>query len=438
MSGVMNMNIQKHVSLNLNLRGLGESATLALNERCRDMKRSGIEVLNLGIGESPFPVPNFIVKALKLHATERSYLPVKGLPELRKAVADYHWQKDGVRVDPNNVLIGPGSKILMYLLQLSFYGEIVVPTPCWVSYVPQAQLIGRQVQLINTSFEDKWHMSAEKLAELCESEHDTYRPRIVVMCYPGNPDGGTYSADELMEIAAVARKYEVILLSDEIYGQTHHKGEHVSVAKYYPEGTIISSGLSKWSAAGGWRLGTFTFPENLDWLRDAMTDAASQTYTSVSSPIQWAGVTAFKGGLEMERYLWHVRRIFRELSTRSADMFREAGAQIHPPEGAFYLFPDFSPIADNLEKRGFKTSKDLCEAILNEKYVAAVPGVAFSRPKDEFSFRVSYVNFDGAAALAASEGIPLHESLPDGFLERYCGNTLEATRRICDFMNKGA
>lgn len=432
------MNNNKHVSLNLNLRGLGASPTLALNDRCKQMKKEGIEVFNLGIGESPFPVPNFAVQSLKMHATERSYLPVKGLPELRKAVADYHWQKDQVRVNPDNVVIGPGSKMLMYLLLLSYYGEIVVPTPCWVSYVPQAQLIGRQVQLIHTNFEDKWHMSAAKLAELCEGEHDTYRPRIVVMCYPGNPDGGTYSADELKEIAAVARKYEVILLSDEIYAQIHHKGEHVSVAKYYPEGTIISSGLSKWCAAGGWRLGTFSFPENLDWLREAITDAASQTYTSVSSPIQWAAVTAFKGGIELERYLWQVRRIFRELSGRCAEMFRESGARVHPPEGGFYLFPDYSPLADNLEKRGIASSKKLCEAILNEKHVAAVPGSAFSRPCEELTLRMSYVNFDGANALAASETIPLHDPLPDEFLEKYCGKTLEATRRICEFMNKGA
>jgi aspartate aminotransferase len=373
-----------------------------------------------------------------MHATERSYLPVKGLPELRKAVADYHWHKDQVKVNPDNVIIGPGSKMLMYLLQLSFYGEIVVPTPCWVTYVPQAQLIGRQVQLINTTFEDKWHMSAAKLAELCESEHDTFRPRIVVLCYPGNPDGGSYSAEELKDIATVARKYEVILLSDEIYAQIHHKGEHVSVAKYYPEGTIISSGLSKWCAAGGWRLGTFSFPDNLDWLRDAIADAASQTYTSVSSPIQWAAVTAFKGGIELERYLWQVRRIFRDVSGRCADMLRDSGARVHPPEGGFYLFPDFSPLADSMEKRGINTNKELCEAILNETHVACVPGSAFSRPDEELTFRISYVNFDGSKALAASEAIPLHEQLPEKFLEMYCGKTLDATRKICDFVNKGA
>ncbi len=432
------MNLQKHVSLNLNLRGLGESPTLAMSERCRVLRESGNEVFNMSIGQSPFPVPNSVVKALKMYAREKTYLPVRGLPELRTAVAEHHKQKDGVAVTADNILIGPGSKVLMYLLQLSFYGEIVVPTPCWVSYVPQAQLIGRQVQLINTTFEEKWHLTAEKLEELCQSEHDTYRPRIVILNYPGNPDGGSYTADELKKIADVAREYEVILLSDEIYGQLHHKGEHVSVAKYYPEGTIISSGMSKWCACGGWRLGTFAFPDKLDWLMNAMSDAASQTYTSVSSPTQWAGVTAFKGSVEIERYLWHARRIFSKLSAQCADMLRDVGARVHDPEGAFYLFPDFTPIAESLEKRGIKDSVELCDAILCENHVATISGAAFQRPENEFTLRMSYCNFDGNKAMAASETIPLHEKLPDDFLEKYCSKTLESTKRICDYVNKGA
>lgn len=430
------MNLQKHVSLNLNLRGLGESPTLAMSERCRVLREGGEEVFNMSIGQSPFPVPNSVVKALKMYAREKTYLPVRGLPELRQAVADHHKQKDGVDVSADSILIGPGSKILMYLLQLSFYGEIIVPTPCWVSYVPQAQLIGRQVQLINTSYEDKWHITGEKLEELCQSEHDTYRPRIVILNYPGNPEGGSYTADELKHIADVAREYEVILLSDEIYGQLHHRGEHISVAKFYPEGTIISSGMSKWCACGGWRLGTFAFPKNLDWLMDAMSDAASQTYTSVSSPIQWAGVTAFKGSVEIERYLWHARRIFSEVSNHCADMLRQAGARVHDPEGAFYLFPDFSPLADSMEKRGINGSVELCDALLCNKHVATIPGAAFQRPEEEFTLRMSYCNFDGNKAMAASETVPLHESLPDDFLEKYCGKTLESTARICDFISE--
>jgi aspartate aminotransferase len=435
---VIYMSINKHVSLNQNIKSLGASPTLALNERCKEMKKNGQEVLNLGIGESPFPVPNFIVDSLKQYAPEKTYLPVKGLPELRRAVADYHKLKDGVDVKPDNVLIGPGSKMLMYLLQLSFDGETIVPTPCWVSYVPQTQIMGKSAHLINTSFENKWHMNASQLAELCEAGKDKFHPRLLILNYPGNPDGGTYSAEELKSIAAVARKHEIIVLSDEIYAELHHKGEHVSIAKYYPEGTIISSGISKWAAAGGWRLGTFTFPDELGWLREAITDVASQTYSSVTSPIQWAGVTAYKGGDELDNYLLHVRRIFRELSNNCADMLRQSGARVHPPEGGFYLFPDFSPLAANMEKRGIRTGKEMCEAILNETHVATIPGSAFSRPDEEFTFRMSYVNFDGDKALAASEAVPLDKKLPDGFLEAHCSKTLEATQRICDFMNRGA
>jgi len=430
------MNPKIQVSLNPNLREMGASPTLALNERCKQMKKDGIEVFNLGIGESPFPVPGFIVDSLRQHAAERTYLPVKGLPELRSAVADYHRRQDGVDIKADNVLVGPGSKLLMYLLQLSFAGETLVPTPCWVSYVPQARLVGAPLRLIETGYGEKWHLDGAKLAEACESGPKL--PKLLILNYPGNPDGGTYSSEELESLAAVARKHGIIVLSDEIYAQMHHHGGHVSIAKYYPEGTIISSGLSKWAAAGGWRLGTFAFPESLGWLCGAMADAGSQTYSSVTSPVQWAGVTAFKGGPKLEAYLAHVRRIFGMLSVRSADMLREAGARLHAPEGGFYLFPDFSPMAGKMEKRGIRTNKDLCEAILNETHVAVVPGSAFSRPDSELTFRVSYVNFDGAKAMAASGKVPLGKPLPDNFLEANCGKTLEATRRICGFMNQGA
>jgi aspartate aminotransferase len=427
---------QKHVSLNPNLSKMGSSPTLALNERCRQMKKDGIEVFNLGIGESPFPVPGFIVDSLRQYAGERTYLPVKGLPELRSAVAEYHKRIDGINIRPDNVLVGPGTKLLMYLLQLSFSGETLVPTPCWVSYVPQARLVGAPLRLIETSYEEKWHVDAAMLAEACESEPKL--PKLLILNYPGNPDGGTYSPEELESLAGVARKHGIIVLSDEIYAQMHHTGSHVSIAKFYPEGTIISSGLSKWAAAGGWRLGTFAFPENLKWLCDAMADAGSQTYSSVASPIQWAGVTGFGGGPELEGYLGQVRRIFRQLSVSCADMLRESGARIHEPEGGFYLFPDYGPLAGNMEKRGIRTNKELCEAILSQTHVAAVPGSAFCRPDSEFTFRVSYVNFDGAKAMAASQAIPPDQPLPDEFLEKYCGKTLEATRRVCTFMNKGA
>ncbi len=430
------MNLRKHVSLNINIRGNVQSATLAINDRCKGLQAEGKKIYNFGLGQSPFPVPTPVVNALKLYAHEKDYLPAKGLPALKEAVAGFHKAKDKVNANPNYVLVGPGSKELMFLLQLSFYGEIVVPTPCWVSYVPQARILGKKVRLIHTSYEDKWHITPQRLTEFLESEHDIYRPRILVLNYPGNPDGLTYTVDQLKEIAEVAKKYELILLSDEIYGQIHHKGEHVSVARFYPEGTIISSGISKWCGAGGWRLGTFTFPEDLDWLLDAMASVASETYTSVSAPIQYAAVHAFQGGVAIERYLWHARRVLSTLGKECHHILIEAGVRVHSPQGGFYLFLDFTPIADRLSKRGIKDSTTLCERLLKEKGIAMLPGTAFERPYNELTARLSYINFDGAKALAASETIPLHNGLTEGFIAHYCTDTIEGIQKIAEWISE--
>jgi len=430
------MNLRKHVSLNLNVRGIGQSATLAINERVKLLESQGQKVYSFGLGQSPFPVPTPVVNALKLYAHEKDYLPVKGLPALKKAVAGFHLQKDGVSASAENVLVGPGSKELMFLLQLVFYGEIVVPTPCWVSYVPQAQIVGRNVRLLHTSFEDKWHMTGERLAEFLESEHDVYRPRILVLNYPGNPDGLTYTSDELKKIADVAREYEIILLSDEIYGQLHHRGGHVSVARFYPEGTILSSGLSKWCGAGGWRLGTFTFPTDLDWLMESMAAVASETYTSVSAPIQFAAVHAFRGGVAIERYLWHARRILSTLGNQCHQILTEGGIRIHPPEGAFYMLLDFTPLAGKLAERGIRDSATLCERVLQEAGVAILPGTVFERPAGELTARMAYVNFNGANALAASETIPLHQPLTEEFIRSNCQDTIIAAQRLAEWASK--
>jgi aspartate aminotransferase len=422
--------IAKHVSLNLNIRGMPVSATLSINERCKALQEEGKYVYRLGLGQSPFPVPRAVVEALKLYAREKDYLPVKGLPQLREAVAKFHRSKDEVNARPEGVLVGPGSKELMFLLQLVFYGEILVPTPCWVSYVPQAKILGRQVRLIPTSFEDKWRLTPEKLAYVCERENDAYRPRILVLNYPGNPDGGTFSVDELKELAAVAERYELIVLSDEIYGQLHFKGSHVSIARFYPNRTIISSGLSKWCGAGGWRLGTFTFPAELKWLMDAMAAAASETYTSVSAPIQCAAVRAFRGGLTIERYLWHARRILSTLGEWCYERLSEVGIRLHPPEGGFYLFVDFSPHADALAARGIRDGEALCERLLEDTGVAILPGSAFERPVADLTARIAYVNFDGAKALSASETISLDQPLSEEFIKTFCQGTISAMEKL--------
>jgi len=420
------------VNLNLNVRGMTPSATVAINERCDELRRQNRRIFKLGLGQSPFPVPEPVVEKLRTNAFQKDYLPVKGLHQLRRAVADYHRRSQGLQFTWENVIVGPGSKELMFLLQLVYYGDLVIPTPSWVSYAPQAHMLGRQVQWVPTSPEDDWQLQPEQLENLCRN--DESRPRIVVLNYPSNPTGSTYGVRQLKKLARVARQYRVVLLSDEIYGELHHKGQHVSVARFYPEGTIISGGLSKWCGAGGWRLGVFAIPPSLGWLLDAMAAAASETYTSTSAPIQYAAVRAFEGGIEIERYLWHSRRILGALGRWCAGRLVRAGVSVPKPQGAFYLFPDFSRKRRRLADRGITTSAGLCSTLLEDTGVAILPGSDFGRPPEELTARLAYVDFDGARALAAAERKSSSVRLGEEFLRRNAGCVVEAVERIAGWL----
>jgi len=429
--------VGQQISLNLNVRGMGHSATLAIRARCRALRAEGRDIVDFGLGQSPFPVPRPVVEALRAAAHEKDYLPVEGLPALREAVAGFHRRNDRIVVRPEDVLVGPGSKELMFLLQLVYYGEIILRTPCWVSYLPQARIIGRRVTVIHTRFEDGWKITPELLHESLKGAGDDHRPRLLVMNYPSNPTGHTYSADELTALAAVAREYEMVVLSDEIYGQTHFTGGHISIARFYPERTIVSSGLSKWCGAGGWRLGTFSFPPELDWLKHAMAAVASETYTSVSAPIQHAAVAAFGDDDEIARYLARAREVLSLVAGRAVDTLRGAGLRVHPPAGGFYLFLDFSPLEDRLRARGVRGGADLCERLLVEAGVAILPGVHFGRPAGELTARLSYLDFDGGLVLAACEAQGGGREAAARAVDAHGGRLIQGLERLAQWARGG-
>ncbi|TYO98499.1 aspartate aminotransferase/hypothetical protein [Geothermobacter ehrlichii] len=412
------------VHLNLNVRGLPLSATLEINERSNRLIKEGRRVCKLGLGQSPFPVPQPVVEELRANAHQKDYLPVRGLPALREAVVDYYERTQGLTYRPEHILVGPGSKELMFILQLVYYGDLVIPTPSWVSYAPQAHIVGRHVQWVPTWADNKWLLTPDELDRLCRK--DPSRPRIVILNYPNNPTGYSYTDEQLQQIAEIARKYHVILLSDEIYGELQYDGGHCSIARYYPEGTIISSGLSKWCGAGGWRLGTFVFPAELDWLAESMASVASETFTATSAPIQYAAVRAFAGGMRIERYLWQSRRILQALGQHIHQRLTGFGIELAQPDGGFYLFPDFAPLKDRLQARDIYNSRDLCHRILEDTGVAMLPGVAFGRPEEELTLRLAFVDFDGARALAAAEQIEAGKELDEIFLRRNCPKVLTA------------
>ena len=420
--------------LNMRVWGLKPSPTIAINEISHQLQERGRQVYSFGLGQSPFPVPRLVGEALQRHAFEKDYLPVRGLPTLRETVADHHRQTFGIKCSSDDVLIGPGSKELMFLLQLVYYGEIVIPTPAWVSYAPQARIIGRQITLLETEASHGWRVTPDQLAALCKV--DPRRPRLLVLNYPSNPTGSTYSADELQELAAVAKRYRVVLLSDEIYGKLHHDGSHSSIVPFYPEGTVFSGGLSKWCGAGGWRLGLFVVPACMRWLLDAMAAVASETFTSTCAPVQYAAIEAFAGGTEIDEYVGGCRRILKALGQRLAGLLDEAGAHVLEPEGGFYLFPDFCTFAEPLRRGGIETSQQFCDRLLNETGVALLPGSHFGRPADELTARLAYVDFDGARALEAAANLEGDTALEDDFLDEHCGPTMRGVRALCDWLQE--
>ncbi len=419
---------QFQVNLNLNVRGLSPSATLAINEKSNELIRQGQKVYKLGLGQSPFPVPESVVAALRNYSAEKDYLPVKGLRALRESIAKFNKKTIGLECDADDIMIGPGSKELIFILQLVYYGEILIPTPSWVSYSPQARIVSRPVNWVPTTAENKWRLTADQLEIICRTDPDM--PRVIILNYPSNPTGLTYADDQLKALAEVARKYKVVVISDEIYGLLHFEGKHVSISKYYPEGTIVSTGLSKWCGAGGWRLGCFTFPPNLRWLLDAMAIVASETYTATSAPIQFAAITAFEGNEEIDEYVVQSRRVLKAISRSFVEKLREISLYVPTPDGAFYFFVDFSFYKKKLRSRGIYTSVELCNKLLEETGVAILPGSDFGRPPGEYTVRMAYVDFNGSEALKLAAGEFSEKSLDESFVKQTCPNMIEAIEQL--------
>ncbi|MCK0105235.1 aminotransferase class I/II-fold pyridoxal phosphate-dependent enzyme [Marinobacter sp. S0848L] len=429
----MDIKNDHHFAINLNVRGIQPSATLRINEQSNQLRAEGKDIIKLGLGQSPFPVPERVVQALKDHAHEKDYLPVKGLKGLREAISGYINRSERMRSTWEDVLIGPGSKELLFILQLAYYGDLLIPRPSWVSYAPQARIIGRSVHWLPTHAENNWQLTAEELDIICRD--DPSRPRILILNYPSNPTGCTYTDDQLLAIANVARKYNLILLSDEIYGEVHFEGRHKSIARYYPEGTIVSTGMSKWLGAGGWRLGTFIFPPELRPLQDAMAIIASETFTSTAAPIQYAAITAFNGGDDINNYLNDSRRVLKVVGEYVHRRLTDMGAVVRKPEGAFYVFPEFSNFSERLANRDIKTSQAFCSALLEQTGVAILPASDFGFVPDHMGARLAFVDFDGAQALTLAAGDYADQELADDFVHQACPRIVLAMDNMEKWLN---
>ena len=228
------------------VKDLKPSSTLLINETSRRLEAQGKKIYKFGFGQSPFKVPENIVKELKDNAHQNKYLPMQGLSELRNAIAKYTSEKKNYDYKSDNVIIGPGSKELMFLLHVIFDGEIILPAPSWVSYAPQAILGRNKIQILQTKRENNWFPTASEIEEIILK--DQKKNYLLFLNSPNNPSGQI--CDNLEEIASIAKKYNLIILSDEIYSELCFEDGYQSISNFCPEKTIISTGLSKWCGAG--------------------------------------------------------------------------------------------------------------------------------------------------------------------------------------------
>jgi len=364
------------------VKDLKPSSTLLINETSRKLEEQGKKIYKFGFGQSPFKVPDDVVIELKDNAHQNKYLPMQGLSELRNAVAKYTSKKKNYDYKSENVIIGPGSKELMFLLHVIFDGEIILPAPSWVSYAPQAILGRNKVQILQTKRENNWFPTASEIEEIVLK--DKNKNYLLFLNSPNNPSGQI--CENLEEIASIAKKYNLIILSDEIYSELSFMDNYQSISNFCPEKTIISTGLSKWCGAGGWRLGYFLVPDSLNEIKNMINVLASETFSAVSAPIQYAAIKAYEH--DHSNYIKKSKNILSAIGNYVYENLRSNKVLINKPQGGFYLMPEF------LNKK-FNSSSEMCDSILNDTGVALLPGSDFGFEQTKMLARLSFTDFDG-------------------------------------------
>ena len=361
-----------------------------ISDRVRDVKFSGIRkffdiaatvdnVISLSIGEPDFKTPwNIRKEAIKaLEKGRTTYTANSGLIQLRRAIADYTERKNGLKYDPDKeivVTVGGSEAIdCAFRALLNPGDEVLIPEPSFVCYAPLVNISGGTPVIVETRLENNFKLTAEEVKEKL-----TDKTKVLVLPFPNNPTGAVMRRGELEEIAKVLRNTNVVVVSDEIYGElTYGDEKHVSIAEIdgMQERTVLINGFSKAFSMTGWRMGYFAAPEPI-----ATQMLKIHQYGIMCSPTvsQYAAVAAL---LECDDDVQHMKEEYDARRRFVVNGFNELGLTCFEPEGAFYAFPC-------IKSTGL-SSLDFCTKLLQSKKVAIVPGDAFGESGEGF-VRVSY------------------------------------------------
>lgn len=380
------------------VKALAVSQTLAMSQKSSELRASGIDVINLSVGEPDFHTPDHI-KAAAARAIDENYTfysPVPGYLSLRQAVCDKLLHKNGLHFEPTQIVVSNGAKQALCNVILSTVNpgdEVIIPTPAWVSYVEMVKLAEGVSVTVPADIDHDFKVTPEQLEAAI-----TDRTRMVLLCSPSNPTGSVYSRDELQSLVDVLARHEnIIILADEIYEHINYTGSFTSLGSFpeIADRTVIINGVSKAYAMTGWRIGYCAAPLPI---AKACSKLQGQYTSGASSIAQKAAEEAYNGSQQCVADMCAAFRRRRDLVVELASQI--PGFKVNRPQGAFYLFPEVSALmGKRFGDRVIATSGDLAMYLLEEGHVATVDGAAFCAPGYiRFSYATSDDNIREAMA----------------------------------------
>ncbi|MFI9603380.1 pyridoxal phosphate-dependent aminotransferase [Streptomyces sp. NPDC052043] len=368
------------------------SATLAINETIQARRAAGEKVLHLGFGEAGLPVPDQVAAALAEAAGRNSYGPVVGSHEAREAAAGWFTRRN-LTTDPDQVLFAPGSKALLFALLAALPGDLVLPCPAWVSYAAQAAIVNKHVIDVPIPAESGGIPDPALLEQaLTRARASGAEPGVLLLTVPDNPTGTVARPEHLREVCAIADRHGLVIVSDEIYGELcHNGGPAPSAASYLPDRTVVTSGLSKATALGGWRIGFARVPDG-PWGAALLQDVigiASEVWSSLAAPMQAAAAYVLADPADVTDHIAASRRLHATVARAVHNEFVRAGATCRAPQAGFYLYPDFEPVRADLAHQGITTGAQLASALLERQGVGVLAGEAFGDEAQGLRARVA-------------------------------------------------
>ena len=368
------------------LNRLSESATIAMARKATELKKSGVDVISLSLGEPDFDTPE-VLKAAGIKAIEENithYTPVPGILAVREAISQKFKRDNGLDYAPDQIVVSNGAKqsITNVVLSLVDPGEeVILPAPYWVSYADMVALAGGSSKVLATSIEHDFKIQPEALEAAI-----TDKTRLLIYSSPCNPSGSVYTQSEIDALAEVLQRHpQVYIISDEIYELINFTGKHASIGTIpaLKDRVITVNGVSKGFAMTGWRLGYIGAPT---WIAKACSKVQGQVTSAPCSIAQVAAGAAVSADPSIADEMKSAFLKRRDIMI--AGLGAIPGMKVNKPMGAFYLFPDVSELyGKSVGQRHINNAEDFAMYLLEEAHVATVGGGAFGTPE---CIRLSY------------------------------------------------